>query len=76
MYVPSVTVDPVGRKASVQLPFIEVMAALRMSKSTAVREGFPRTADQVEGYIQAMEYLQSIVTADTVTISANLLPRD
>jgi hypothetical protein len=38
----------------IPLPGIEILAAFRMSHSTAVREGFPRTADQVQGYLDQL----------------------
>jgi hypothetical protein len=39
----------------IHIPDIEVLAAFRMSRNTAQREGFPRTAAQVQGYIDMLE---------------------
>lgn len=39
----------------IEVPDIEVLAAFRMSYKTAVREGFPRTAAQVRGYLDELE---------------------
>lgn len=40
---------------SVEVPNIEVLAAFRQSFRTAEREGFPRTAFQVLGYLRELE---------------------
>lgn len=40
---------------TIEVPDIEVLAAFRMSLSTAKREGFPRTAAQVQGYLDQLE---------------------
>jgi len=37
------------------IPDIEVSAALKMSRNTAQREGFPRTAAQVQRYIDEVD---------------------
>ena len=40
---------------TIEVPDIEVLAAFRMSYRTAEREGFPRTAAQVLGYLEELE---------------------
>lgn len=42
----------------VVIPRIEVLAALRQSRRTAEREGFPRTAKAVEGYVNEVYDLE------------------
>lgn len=45
---------------TVEIPSIEILAAFRQSFRTAEREGFPRTAAQVAGYLEALDKLDEI----------------
>jgi hypothetical protein len=44
-----------GSDKDIWVPDIEILAGLRFSYKTAVREGFPRTAAQVQRYIEELD---------------------
>lgn len=60
----------IGDKA-ISVPDIEVLAAFRMSHSTAEREGFPRTAERVQGYLEELQEASDALRARELELHEN-----